>query len=76
MLHICYIYLPNKQQQKTKVMNNTTSITSQINALIMDENFRNACAKTAKANGITSNEWNENKVNILYMWATQVICGK
>lgn len=55
---------------------NTQAIKNEINALILDKNFRKACAATAKANGITAQEWNENKVNILYMWATQVVCSK
>jgi hypothetical protein len=54
----------------------TNTIATQVQNLIMDVNFRKACAATAKANGITAQEWNENKVNILYMWATQVVCGK
>jgi hypothetical protein len=54
----------------------TQTITNEINALILNADFRKACAETAKVNGITAQEWNENKMNILYLWATQVICGK
>jgi hypothetical protein len=55
---------------------NFETINSEIVALINDENFRNTCAQTAKQIGITAQEWNENKVNILYMWASQVVCNK
>jgi len=69
-VYICAI----NQTLKHKAMTHT--IATQVQNLIMDANFRKACAATAKANGITAQEWNENKVNILYMWATQVVCGK
>ena len=55
---------------------NTQTITNEINALILNADFRKTCAETAKANGITAQEWNENKVNILFMWASQIVCGQ
>jgi hypothetical protein len=55
---------------------NFESINSEIVALINNENFRKTCAETAKNIGITAQEWNANKVNILYMWASQVVCNK
>jgi hypothetical protein len=55
---------------------NFETINSEIVSLINDENFRNICAQTAKKIGITAQEWNENKINILYMWASQVVCNK
>jgi hypothetical protein len=54
---------------------NTQTITAEINALINSVEFRNNCANIAKQVGITSQEWNENKVAILYTWATEVVCN-
>jgi hypothetical protein len=55
---------------------NFESINNEIVALINNENFRKTCAETAEKIGITAQEWNANKVNILYMWASQVVCNK
>ena len=55
---------------------NTQTITAQINTLINSVEFRNNCANIAKQVGITAQEWNENKVAILYTWATEVVCAK
>ena len=54
---------------------NAQTITAEINALINSVEFRNNCANIAKQVGITSQEWNENKVMILYSWATEVVCN-
>jgi hypothetical protein len=54
---------------------NTEIILNEINGLILNPLFRQSCATTAKANGISAEEWNENKVNILFLWATQIVCG-
>ena len=54
---------------------NTQTITVEINALINSVEFRNNCANIAKQVGITAQEWNENKIAILYIWATEVVCN-
>ena len=55
---------------------NTTTIMSKVEELINSIEFRKHCANVAKQNGFTAQEWNENKVMILYAWATEVVCAK
>jgi hypothetical protein len=52
------------------------AINQQVLELAMNPTFVKKCALFAQQKGITAKEWNENKANILYMWATQVICSK
>jgi hypothetical protein len=52
----------------------TESICNEIETLINCPKFRATCVEVAKKVGITAKEWNENKINILYMFATQVVC--
>jgi len=52
----------------------TQSICNEIETLINCPKFRAVCVEVAKKVGITAKEWNENKINILYMFATQVVC--
>ena len=40
--------------------------------LVNDINFRKQCVKAAKALGITSDEWNKNKVHIMLIFANKV----
>ena len=59
-----------------KNLNNTADLQNLLNkveALVLDENFRKAAAKTAKQFGCSSNEWNENKMPIIYKMAYQYI---
>jgi hypothetical protein len=55
---------------------NANTIQQQVLELAMNPTFVKQCASVAQQKGITAKEWNENKANILYMWATQVICSK
>ena len=57
-------------------LNNTADLQNLLNkveALVLDENFRKAAAKTAKQFGCSLNEWNENKMPIIYKMAYQYI---
>lgn len=40
--------------------------------LVNDVNFRKQCVKMAKALGITSEEWNKDKVHIMLIFANKV----
>jgi hypothetical protein len=62
--------MKNTNNMKTK------SINEQVLELSMNPSFIKTCANIAKRKGITASEWNQDKVYILYMWATQVICNK
>jgi hypothetical protein len=57
-------------------MTNANTINKEIIALATNASFVKKCAEIAKRNGITSQDWNQDKVHILYMWATQVVCSK
>ena len=57
-------------------MTNTNTINNEIIALAKNPSFIEKCAEIAKRKGITAQEWNQDKVHILYMWATQVVCSK
>ena len=57
-------------------MTNANTINNEIIALATNASFIEKCAEIAKRHGITAQEWNQDKVHILYMWATQVVCGK
>lgn len=57
-------------------MTNANTINKEIIALATNPSFIEKCAEIAKRKGITAQEWNQYKVHILYMWATQVVCSK
>ncbi len=57
-------------------LNNTTDLQNLLNkveALVLDQDFRKAAAKTAKQFGCSLNEWNENKMPIIYKMAYQYV---
>jgi hypothetical protein len=64
------------KQLTTHTMTNANTINKEIIALATNASFVKKCAEIAKRNGITSQDWNQDKVHILYMWATQVVCSK
>lgn len=49
---------------------------NEIEALVYNEDFRKAAIETCKQIGITSKEWNENKIAILTKFASQIVLNK
>jgi hypothetical protein len=77
-----------KQNKKPKAMNTITTkadfskgmksveeILNKIEALCFDPEFIKCAAETCKQNGITADEWNNNKMPILMKLASQVVLG-
>ena len=72
-----YIHLYHINNLKTKNMTTQVTIQTEFKRredLINDLNFRKVCAKHAEKIGITSKEWNDNKISILMFFANE-FCG-
>jgi hypothetical protein len=59
----------------TNLNNNTDlqNLLNKVEALVLDQDFRKAAAKTAKQFGCSLTEWNENKMPIIYKMAYQYV---